>query len=494
MINIEIQSNGQVISSGNTIADSVRFEKIHFSFPESWNGYTKKAIFKNGERMVNIFLNGDETVCTGTDECFVPNEVIKAPEFTVSVLGVMGDSRATSAEAVVNVTESGYTKGDFPIDPTPSEYEQLLNISEETRQIARSVRYDADNGNFKGEKGDKGDTGSQGIQGVKGEKGETGAIGPQGPQGVRGEKGDAFTYADFTPEQLASLKGERGEKGDVGPQGEKGDTGSQGIQGVKGEKGEKGDKGDKGIDGKDGYTPQKGVDYFTKEDLVELNIPNVANALKSTVGGATITIADISPIPHEMIVKVRGISSYDVTLESGIYTNENLSIDATGSTKFKSFKINLPVGTYTLASDVSLIIVRKIVDGVYSNTAITGKTLTFSVTAEGYVGFSFRRLDEADWNNVDNVWINEGTTAIDYPPSETDLTEVKVIKTNDDGTIHEEYSPNADGTVKGVTSLYPVTILQTDTNGIIIDCEHNKDLNKVLTKMQSVISALGGEI
>lgn len=467
MINIEIQSNGQVISSSNTIADSVRFEKIHFSFPESWNGYTKKAIFKNGERMVNIFLNGDETVCTGTDECFVPNEVIKAPEFTVSVLGVMGDSRATSAEAVVNVTESGYTKGDFPIVPTPSEYEQLLNISEETRQIARSVRYDADNGNFKGEKGDKGDTGSQGIQGVKGEKGETGAIGPQGPQGVRGEKGDAFTYADFTPEQLASLKGERGEKGD---------------------------KGDKGIDGKDGYTPQKGVDYFTKEDLVELNIPNVANALKSTVGGATITIADISPIPHEMIVKVRGISSYDVTLESGIYTNENLSIDATGSTKFKSFKINLPVGTYTLASDVSLIIVRKIVDGVYSNTAITGKTLTFSVTAEGYVGFSFRRLDEADWNNVDNVWINEGTTAMDYPPSETDLTEVKVIKTNADGTIHEEYSPNADGTVKGVTSLYPVTILQTDTNGIIIDCEHNKDLNKVLTKMQSVISALGGEI
>ena len=38
----------------------------------------------------------------------------------------------------------------------------------------------------------------------------------QGPKGDRGEKGDtgeAFTYADFTPEQLAALKGEKGDSG-----------------------------------------------------------------------------------------------------------------------------------------------------------------------------------------------------------------------------------------------------------------------------------------
>jgi hypothetical protein len=38
----------------------------------------------------------------------------------------------------------------------------------------------------------------------------------QGPKGDRGEKGDpgeAFTYADFTPEQLAALKGEKGDNG-----------------------------------------------------------------------------------------------------------------------------------------------------------------------------------------------------------------------------------------------------------------------------------------
>lgn len=271
MINIEIQSNGQVVSLGNTIADSVRFEKIHFSFPENWNGYTKKAVFKNGDKTVNIFLNGDETVCTDTDECFVPNEVIKAPEFTVSVLGVMGDSIATSAEAVVNVTESGYTKGDFPIAPTPSEYEQLLNIAEETRQIAQSVRDDADNGNFKGEKGDtgskgeKGDTGEQGIQGVQGLKGEKGDTGSKGD---KGDKGDPFTYTDFTAEQLEGLKGPKGDTGDPGP---------QGVQGPKGENGEKGE---------DGYTPQKGVDYFTEEDIAGLGIPSVDQSYNPTSDNA----------------------------------------------------------------------------------------------------------------------------------------------------------------------------------------------------------------
>lgn len=73
---------------------------------------------------------------------------------------------------------------------------------------------------IKGEKGDKGDAGEQGIQGIQG---------IQGTQGEKGEKGDT---------------GEKGDKGDKGDTGATGLQGIQGIQGVKGDKGEKGDKGD----------------------------------------------------------------------------------------------------------------------------------------------------------------------------------------------------------------------------------------------------------
>jgi hypothetical protein len=66
-------------------------------------------------------------------------------------------------------------------------------------------------------------------------------------------------------------KGDKGDRGEAGPQGV---PGVQGIQGPKGNKGDKGDKGDKGEKGADGYTPIKGVDYFTPEDIEDLNIPN----------------------------------------------------------------------------------------------------------------------------------------------------------------------------------------------------------------------------
>ena len=93
-----------------------------------------------------------------------------------------------------------------------------------------------DSGELKGEKGDTGETGPQGIQGEKGEVGEQGPIGPQGEQGIQGPKGDT---------------GEKGEPGEVGPQGPA---------------------------GQNGYTPQKGIDYFTEADKQEL-VQDVLNAL-----------------------------------------------------------------------------------------------------------------------------------------------------------------------------------------------------------------------
>ena len=127
-----------------------------------------------------------------------------------------------------------------------------------------------------GPQGPKGDTGATGPQGPKGDTGDTGAAGPQGIQGERGPQGPqgaAFTYADFTPEQLAALTGPQGPKGDTGatgptgpkgdtgatgPQGPKGDTGPQGIQGDPGPTGPKGDTGPQGDQGPQGPAGPKG--------------------------------------------------------------------------------------------------------------------------------------------------------------------------------------------------------------------------------------------
>lgn len=120
MIKVEIFDDGRIIAYNNIIADSVLFEKISFTFPENWNGYKKTAVFRNGETIISVVLDESSELCTGENECYIPYEVIKAPQFTVSVFGVLGESKATTPQTRVKVTESGYGVGDTPSEPTPT--------------------------------------------------------------------------------------------------------------------------------------------------------------------------------------------------------------------------------------------------------------------------------------------------------------------------------------------------------------------------------------
>ena len=51
----------------------------------------------------------------------------------------------------------------------------------------------------------------------------------------------------------------------------------------------------------------------------------------------------------------------------------------------------------------------------------------------------------------------------------------------------QTYLPNSDGTVSGVTSLSPEMNVLTATDGVIIDVAYNRDLNKVIAKLEQSI-------
>lgn len=54
--------------------------------------------------------------------------------------------------------------------------------------------------------------------------------------------------------------------------------------------------------------------------------------------------------------------------------------------------------------------------------------------------------------------------------------------------------PSADGTVSGMTSISPNMTILTDTEGVIVECEYNRDTNKVIDKLINAITALGGTV
>ena len=236
---------------GTAVADSVLFEKIHFNFPAEWDGFAKTAVFTNGETKISVVLNENGKLCTGENECCIPHEVIKAPAFTVSVFGVSGDKRATTQIAQVSVKPSGYGEGAAPADPTPTEYEQLVAIANSAEQLAQSVRSDADSGAFKGDKGE---------QGNKGDKGDTGAVGAKGDKGDKGDPGkDAVTDRAYSPTSENAQSG-------------------------------------------------KAVAEALKAERTYAN-NSFSGALRGSASGEAVRLTDVSPIEHEIKIKLTAESN-----------------------------------------------------------------------------------------------------------------------------------------------------------------------------------------
>ena len=60
--------------------------------------------------------------------------------------------------------------------------------------------------------------------------------------------------------------------------------------------------------------------------------------------------------------------------------------------------------------------------------------------------------------------------------------------------IGQTVAASADGTVKGLTAIYPTTTITTDTTGIVVDMEYNRDINKAFAELQQAIISLGGNL
>lgn len=57
-----------------------------------------------------------------------------------------------------------------------------------------------------------------------------------------------------------------------------------------------------------------------------------------------------------------------------------------------------------------------------------------------------------------------------------------------------EYTPSADGTVEGVTSISPVVTIFAEAEGTVVECEYAKDVAAVIEKLTNAVIALGGSV
>lgn len=545
LINIDIFDGGRIVTYGTAVADSVLFEKIHFNFPAEWDGFAKTAVFTNGETKISVVLNENGKLCTGENECCIPHEVIKAPAFTVSVFGVSGDKRATTQIAQVSVKPSGYGEGATPAEPTPTEYEQLVAIANSAEQLAQSVRSDADSGAFKGDKGeqgnkgDKGDTGAVGAKGDKGDKGDPGkdavtdrAYSPtsenaqsgkavaEAIQTVTTDKQDKFASVSHpdpdgnvtlltidTPElnvynsnhtssirmndngvQLTNVSGLA--KLNVNQNNIKCSnfSGAIPVLGV--------------------ATPVAAAD--SSKNITELDLPyqaankqyvedttnnvksyvnnNFANALKGSASGEAVRLTDVSPIEHEIKIKLTAESNYS---------------DFSGVT-LKRYGKNLLPYPY---SDTT-----KTVNGItFTDNGDGSVTISGTATADTYfylqrnADYGTKSINAINKNSDNNgvytassrIYYNavNKTVTINIPSGTTlDETVYPQVELGVKATDYEayvsptEYTPSSDGTVTAALLGSEDITLMTDTAGVTVNAEYNKDINKVISELYALVN------
>ena len=183
------------------------------------SGYTFKAVVKNIIQGKILEIEGIKNAGTINFD-FSQLETLKKSTYQIEYWGDFGalgnepflleEFSIVSAENATNCTNSdnlnfeiNFEEISIPVTITKAINNFSFNIENLTpEQIALLKGEKGDKGDKgeksdKGEKGDKGDKGEQGVQGVKGIQGE---------KGEKGDKGDAFTYADFTPTQIAELQ------------------------------------------------------------------------------------------------------------------------------------------------------------------------------------------------------------------------------------------------------------------------------------------------
>ena len=107
------------------------------------------------------------------------------------------------------------------------------------------------------------------------------------------------------------------------------------------------------------------------------------------------------------------------TIIDGYYENEEWVIGVPGSTVFRGFKTWVKAGTYTVSFGKSVNIIRAIYDDVtHQNVATNTTSYSFTCTADGYVGMSWRDTTSGstDWDDSTPVQLELGQTATSYEP------------------------------------------------------------------------------
>lgn len=152
MINVFIKGQTITIPQVKVVSDSVNYLEAQFFFQTAdWSSLHKWAHFKDGDNVYDFEIIDDKITAdrslnlyAGNWKVYVHGERLNGEEI---------EKRITTDEAPLTVIQSGMLDGS-PLPPLPpSATEQIAEDAAKARELAQSVRDDADSGVFTPKRG-----------------------------------------------------------------------------------------------------------------------------------------------------------------------------------------------------------------------------------------------------------------------------------------------------------------------------------------------------
>jgi hypothetical protein len=211
-----------------------------------------------------------------------------------------------------------------------------------------------------------------------------------------------------------------------------------------------------------------------------------SNALKGYANGAVVCVDDVSPVEHNPKVKVVCPEDVDPSTVTVTRCGKNLItfpyVDGGKGDEHTDAGITYRVnadgsitanGTATTNSYFRLCNIRFDNEYIYENTT-NGNFACVDCQYDNKNNATFIMIRKGDAvnNKVYYPQVEKGEAKTEW-----ECPKERLI-----------YTPSTDGTIEGVTSLSPTMTLLTDTDNITIECEYNRDINKVIADILTTIA------
>lgn len=138
-------------------------------------------------------------------------------------------------------------------------------------------------------------------------------------------------------------------------------------------------------------------------------IANGGNITPWAVYGNTVDGASVGVKTHNL---------FDGILVGGYYTDANFNVNTSTPNVYKSLKVYLQAGNYTISCSNAVTIVRELINGSYATAQESGDSFTFTVNTGSYVGLSMRMTGDitTEWDDTTKIMLNTGDSALPFEP------------------------------------------------------------------------------